>query len=199
MSSYEWESGTIIIPTKEWSKFRTALITEWNNIQKKLFNDAFAVMTKLKAQYKGKRNVNWNDVVYSYAEDNFGFDIAHEIYELILPNKKLVTPKKKDLKILPISKSVVFHVGDNVTISLKNERRIIEYHVSENNHACESAHQLPMVRKLFYLLGDIKWTRGSGGDIIGNDEFNRDNEDCGGGGNYIKRTYGSSTSMQLRK
>jgi len=33
MSCYNWERGTITIPTKEWAKFRTALIKAWNTDQ----------------------------------------------------------------------------------------------------------------------------------------------------------------------
>lgn len=190
MSKYEWESGSIIIPTKEWSNFRTALVTEWNKSQDKLFLDALATLKTIKEQNKGKRGVNWRDVTCRYVEEKFEYDDAHEILRLILSNGKLITPKKKDLKIYPVSKSAAIMTGDRVTITLKNETHTVHYNVPDNNHACSDARNLPIVRKMFTLLNKITWTRGSGGEIIGNDEYNRDSECDGGGGNYVKDSYG---------
>ena len=191
MSGYEWESGTIVIPTAEWSKFRTALITEWNKQQEKIFTDAGTVLKRLKANNKGKRKVDWrkeaSHLIYNMIDD---VDRENEIYGLIISREgKPVTPKKKDLHILPVSKSAVLQLSE-VTIKLDNDTHSIRYSVSENNHACDDAHQLPIVRKMFSLLGEIKWTRRSGGEIVGNDEYNRESEGCGGGANYCKYSYG---------
>lgn len=74
------------------------------------------------------------------------------------------------------------------TISFKD--RAVNWRVEENNRAVESAHAAPMARVFFGQLGKVKWTRGTGGTFAGNDEYNRDNYDTGGGANYTTQAFG---------
>jgi hypothetical protein len=47
-----------------------------------------------------------------------------------------------------------------------------------------------MGKEFFSRLRRINWTRGSGGTIVGNDEYNSDSYDAGGGANYTKDRFG---------
>lgn len=98
-------------------------------------------------------------------------------------------PQKKAFNIKPLSKSASFNCGD-AHISLNNENNIVIWHVSENNRACDRAHEWWFAKELFKALGQVKWTRNSGGSIIGNDEYNRDSYEMGGGANYVKQSFG---------
>ena len=98
-------------------------------------------------------------------------------------------PQKKAFDIKPLSKSASFNC-DDAHISLNNENNIVIWHVSENNHACDYAHDWWFAKALFKALSKVKWTRNSGGSIIGNDEYNRDSYEMGGGANYVKQVWG---------
>lgn len=103
-------------------------------------------------------------------------------------------PKKKDFGLKALTKSASLYSGD-AHISFNNENSVVVWHVSENNHACERAHEWWFAKELFKALGRIKWTRNSGGQIVGNDEYNRDADYAGGGANYIKQNFGFTSQF----
>lgn len=51
---------------------------------------------------------------------------------------------------------------------------------------------------LFRYLERVTWTSRSGGQIIGNDEYNRDSCEAGGGGNYVVREYSTKHNQATR-
>lgn len=68
--------------------------------------------------------------------------------------------------------------------------RTVTWNVMENNHAVENAHEAPLAAVFFNYLDSVKWTRGTGGYGTGNNEYNREDDAPGGGGNYTTFSYG---------
>ncbi len=210
MSCYNWERGTITIPTKEWAKFRTALIKAWNTDQLSKLDRAKKAHADLTAAIKGKRGKKRGEALAKAVEARFtrkrrGFmeevddDVRHLIVDGWGENMTLKPlPKKKDFKILPTSKSCALHL-DEATIILKNETRTVTWDVAENNRAVERAREEKIAKVLFRLLDKITWTRGSGGKIIGNDEYNRDADYDGGGANYVTAEYSQAKQKRDRE
>ncbi len=216
MSCYNWERGTIIIPKDQWPNFRTKLITAWNESQTALFTQAVEAHNLASEKAKGKRGTNrQNEIlsaIASYCKGTYNSsgwyggndpELFHSIRELILSlesNKSyiLVSPKKSSLKIYPTSKSATIDLPD-ATITLDNDSHSITWNVEENNRAVEHARSHPIAKKLFSLLNLVEWKRGSGGKIIGNDEYNRDSEYEGGGANYVTDNYGPSVKTSEGK
>lgn len=207
MSKYEWERGTIKIPTKEWSKFRTGIIGCWNAHQLGLLEKAKTLHAQLKAAAKGKRGSKRTEAIKA-ALGRSRHEYEHEITGLVVEQifdhkKRLYTytlkglPKKKDLGLLPTSKDARINASDACVI-LSNKGRTVTWDVGENNRACEHARATFLGQELFRLLGNITWTRGSGGKIIGNDEYNRDEggEYEGGGGSYVTSEFSAAKQKQ---
>ena len=86
------------------------------------------------------------------------------------------------------NRTKMFDVGGEASISF--EKNTVTWDVPENNHAVEDAEKHPLYSVFFDALGKVQWTRGSGGVITGNDEYNRDGREYGGGANYITHTFG---------
>jgi hypothetical protein len=104
--------------------------------------------------------------------------------------------QKRDVENL-IGKST----GAKFTLTLGETRiefdgRKVTWSVPENNHACEHAREHLLARTLFDLLARVQWTRGSGGTITGNNEYNQDSRDAGGGGNYVVQEFGPKMPRQ---
>ena len=190
MSCYNWCSGTIKIPTKEWSSFRKALITRNNEYLDSAYTTARKIHEEIKAESKYKRKYNYYNAIW---EKVYSISVPAHIRDLIhnslttgsYPNIKLALPKKKDF-----SKANLKTV-DYGYFMLNLEKKSLSFSVDENNRAVERAFEDTFVKYVFRLLDRIDWTRNSGGSIVGNDEYNRDCDYEGGGANYVIKTYGN--------
>lgn len=101
----------------------------------------------------------------------------------------LTAPKRASLDLKKVSQSASLETSD-FSVGLVNETRTVVWNVPENNHARESAHAHWFAKKLFTALSRIEWTRGTGGAIVGNDEYHRDSDYEDGGGNYLVLRFG---------
>ncbi|MCP1674297.1 hypothetical protein J2T57_001399 [Natronocella acetinitrilica] len=103
-------------------------------------------------------------------------------------------PQRKTLdRLIPAAtnKTLAFSSGD-LYVSLDDEQRTLTWRVDRNNHACRRARESTLGAAVFKALAAVKWTRGSGGKIIGNDEYNIDAGAGieGGGGGYVTKAFG---------
>lgn len=186
MSCYNWERGTIKIPTKEYSKLRKAVITEHNRLQDERFELALRCHAKVLAAKKGKRGFN----AYHWANsaDGIPWNVIHLMFSHDpKTNKwKFHKPKKKGLDKKPLTKDALLSLGGSAIIF---KDRTVIWDVAENNRAVEDERAKPLAKFFFRKLDNITWTRGSGGKIVGNDEYNREADYEGGGGCYVTATY----------
>lgn len=194
MSKSEWEQGHIVLPTKVYTSFRHDIIKAWNDWQLQLLEKAkIAVELLRKAPKIDSASHNVMNFLYDNVHQ-FKNTQDSELYDIVrlIPHKdgKWFAPKKQDLKLLPVSRGATLCMGE-ATIDFHDDKHSLSWYVMENNHACDRAHEHPIAKVLFRMLNNVQWVRGSGGQIIGNDEYNQDNDSAGGGGNYIKQTFSS--------
>lgn len=206
MSCYNWERGTITIPTKEWAGLRKGLLEAWNKKQLERLARAQRAHAAIKAALKGKRGKSRDAALKAaiarhigdvYAEGGLtdivlSYDQGKRAYVL-----KGTAPKKKDLQLCAVSKDAGISLPD-AYVAFRNKGRTVTWEVGENNRARERANDHWFARLLFERLARMTWTRGTGGRIIGNDEYNRDNDCEGGGGNYLVREYRMLTAKEKR-
>ena len=205
MSRYEWERGTIKLPSKEYAKFRSDVIKKWNELEERRFQQACEIFDQVTKETKGKRNVDKPKLMRDRAALKYGNsmnqDELHRLKQLLTKQHdkpKLLRPKKKDLDLKPISRQCSIP-SDDGSITFHDKEKSVTWDVSENNHACETARATPIARYFFQRLSQITWTRGSGGTIVGNDEYNRESEYEGGGGNYTTASYQYKSPEQKAK
>ena len=183
MSCYEWEGGEIKLPTKIFASFRKEFITGWNEIQQRKMDNLKSWRATALRDGSGKRNYDFKDRMLCMASNYVEEELVEMLFE---DNRKPKMPTKK-MFTFANGKSFGFDIGE-AYIGFK--KPCVGWSVHENNHACESAHATPEAKLLFRLLSRVEWTRGSGGVIVGNNEYHRDDWELGGGGNYEVMSYG---------
>ena len=73
MSCYNWERGSIVIPSSEWSKFRTGLLKAWN--------------AKLDEQYKLAKKAHKENKTLREAAVELGLLTSEQFDEWVVPAK----------------------------------------------------------------------------------------------------------------
>lgn len=201
MSKYEWESGGVKLPAREWAGFKRELRAAHDRLQERALALAAAVYAEATAAGRGRRGFNFHEE----AERVFDRKVATHpnrqlepyrwtIFAALFPQGERAgtrKPRKPRASDFPkaTSKTDAFGDGD-WSIGLDGAGRTFRWHVSQNNHAVEDAHEHPLAAAAFRLLDKMKWTRGTGGKIVGNDENNEESREDGGGANYVTRRYG---------
>jgi len=202
MSCYEWEEGIIRIPLSEWIAFKKKIKDSYNNLLNQEYQLALRTYNYLKAAAKDKRDYDYkHNLILKIQEANVLWDSFHRIERSLFPldgkkRKTPLKPKRKDFKLAG-SRTNKFTIGDAriALITLQN-CRVFTWNVPENNHAVDEAHDHPVARAAFTALAQVTWKRNSGGVIVGNNEYNQDSSEQGGGGNYVTYTYGTPMTTE---
>ena len=208
MSRHEWERGEIKMSVKEFGAVRRDLIASYNANQTSLFAQAKTIYAQLKTAGKGKRNFDFASAFSALMNNSRISDSdSSAIYDAIMPHeqvektvdgrtfkswervKRPKNPQKKQFALLKQNADRI--IFGEAGIGFNKKTRTISYSSGENNHAVERARESAMGREFFKRMGQVVWTRGTGGQIIGNDEYNEDSgrEYAGGGGSYVTQTY----------
>lgn len=191
MSCNGWESGTILLPRQSVAGVRKVVREAVNELHASNYRKARELWqrhgTELRrsvvaAQEKGTPYANFWGIV----------DEADETYEVMDALRKAAEAGKapKHDFVRPHATTRAMTTVELHVASIRFDGRKLHWAVGWNNHAREEAHEHLVVAALFKTLDRLAWTRGSGGVIVGNDEYNRDNVDAGGGGNYITFAFG---------
>lgn len=206
MSCYEWEEGTIRIPTAEWAGLKKAVREAFNARQESAYQEALSLYESLVQETTGKRGYKWGvrfgELLESApANGALEYDQAHRA---LWPKTRNWSPASAPRPNKPLKRQFPhanaatrrFPLPD-AAIEFDEARHAVTWTVPENNHACDRARAHPIARTFFGALGKIAWTRGSGGTIAGNNEYATEDREVGGGANFVKDAFGPGGAAQL--
>lgn len=210
MSKYDWEGGEIRIPARSWPMFREGLIGEWNRQQQRVLAIARdAYLSILESSKPGEALDDWlypaadkHPGAYRHApyeeREHHGEAVRRLLFRWDDGTRQHVLrrPLEENLDVRSSHRGCALHFAD-ASITFDEKNKTVFWAVSEGNRAVEHARQHPMAKALFSALARVRWCRGSGGDIVGNDEYNRENLGAGGGANYVTGSFGPRAKDQL--
>jgi hypothetical protein len=210
MSCYEWEEGSVKLSVAEYSKFKKAFMSGMKDVYNKAYDNSVSIYESILSKAKGKRNIDWHDLFNSCRYRNYevgSYFRRTETKDLdplelafnsmfrkkseggYTENVRPMKPRKGDFKSAVKGKNPRFGF-DEFDISFDDKNRLASWSVEENNHACEHARDHIVGDLFFNVLGKVNWTRGTGGVIVGNNEYNQDDRSAFGGSNTINNSYG---------
>jgi hypothetical protein len=205
MSRYEWEEGTIILPSAEYADVKREVRSAYN----KMMNTLYTVGGKMWEAIR-EDGASFQEAYKRFAAPKtIDADLANplpEQYQTEWLLKRAMYRKDHDRALKPRRKDLPRKTNRDVdytppisewSLRFNNDSRKVLWHVPENNHACEHAHRHPVPQAFFRRMNRVDWTRSSGGKIVGNDEYNRAHRDAGAGANYVKKVYGDDEEAEM--
>lgn len=220
MSTYEWEKGDFKLSIAGFKTFAEEFYKSYNAARAKDKLALEALRQDMIESSKGQRGKDWDKIFdeissktvstgyYGTQSYKYEFDtISRERARAILlttvdPTTKAATRhapralRKADLAPASLKTKPAMSFED-ASFRLDPATRTVSWRVSENNHACDRANEHPLGKLFWSAMGKVEWTRGTGGVLVGNDEYNRENENEGGGGNYVKNRFGPLGEQHL--
>lgn len=217
MSCYGWESGTILLPSaavaplkkavrEHMNKLHTDVYAEAKRLHKAAATSSPKKMLAFLQTVRDKQNAAAQSRYSSYTPYTV---TVTSLAVSLLENKcggryygqptvtRVASPTVADLNAMGLKKFTnkddFFPVIDNdgfSEASISFEDRSVTWDVPENNRSCERANATTTAQVFFKAMNAVKWTRGTGGSIVGNDEYSRDDDSIGGGANYRVASYG---------
>lgn len=198
MSRYEWEKGSVVLPSATFAKFRRAVVNDLNAHQDHLFERAKAVHQHLTTWPAPKRRaltelaLNQLVVHFGVTEENDMDAVTRALSKRHEQTRalQLRTPLRKHF---PHHKTTVlaFRAGDGVSLTFDPAQRTAQWSVPENNNAVEIAWETALGKAFSKALRGTTWTRGTGGRFLSANEYDRDEDkEAPGRGSRISQHFG---------
>lgn len=219
MSRYGWEKGSVVLPAKAARLIRAALAEEHEKARalalievqsflaakgsggrsKETFSASLENWRNGRAAEleRASRSSGWS----SAADDRHRQRIAAEgeavtqvysfFYERVHQGQ-VAKPTGRDLKAefppAPKGPKATYRIA---CASIDVDGTRINWR-ADGNHGVEEAHEHPMGARLFAELEKVEWTPGTGGEFLGNDEYNEESgrDYAGRGGSYQTFAFG---------
>lgn len=194
MSCYAWEAGTITLPTAAVPGLRKALNAAAITYRALVLAEIDAVWNDVKSLPMAKRVPaipDWVSLPVSYDDVH-----AHRRADARMSAQSIVKSsggRKPTRAVIaeafPTPNARTREWAES-EFGLTLDGRTLHWEVPQNNHARDHAAVTGLYQAALTYLNNVTWTRGTGGVIVGNDEYNHDTTYEGGGGNYVTHRFG---------
>lgn len=219
MSRNEWEEGVFKLSSEAYRKFTADFAAGYNEILAKDRTTLERLRLDVIEAGKGIRGKDWS-AIFDQVVARTAKTASHGYFgsaSCERPAYPFATISEWEAKTIlvqsknPDTKQVEYHAPRAIKastlapksarslegagfedggISLDRDSRTVRWCVPENNHAIDHAREHPLGMLFWKLLRQVQWTRGTGGRIVSNDEYNEDDRSAGGGANYVKERFG---------
>lgn len=193
MGHWDTLHGEIVLPSAEFAAVRQTVQNATNEHQTKVFDETQAFWKGLTRQeqadpaaytaalskyanakhkdlYAYQDRPSWNRPAKPAVTEEFLNDVQ---WRLGLPyGGKPARVLRSDLPI-PTNRTTSFPAGEG-SVSFDKDSNTVRWSTGENRRATEQAHDSVAGTAFFDRLKTVKWTRGTGGVIMGNDEYAAD-------------------------
>lgn len=199
MSRNDWEEGTVSLPAAEYAKVRKAVAAAVTDHKEKVYHLAQEFWGGLTRSQKagGAVYLSAVDAYVARVERSAGKAVAGDTHAILVGYSRLRKPSrvtKADMDF-PTASTTVFH-ADDLEVEFHRTAGSLSWYVGENNHAVDEARNHPLGKAVFAALDQVRWTRGTGGVISGNDEQSGVDSLHGGAANYISVAFGPAGAEQ---
>jgi hypothetical protein len=216
VSTYNWERGTILLPASEvagvketiraaYNGYASAEITKADRCKADLGRWWDANKTTSLRKFKQNAEAYGDAILRSRSRPDNADCIQDAFWEAIrgaeasgtkITKRSLLKRAGRFAPKLATRSTKHFDVeGCGVRI----EGRRITWDVDENNHAVEHCAESALGKAFKRAMRRVNWTHGTGGTIVGNDEYNQDSDFEGGGSNYVTQRFGPRGDPNFRE
>lgn len=209
MSRNDWERGTIILPSAAVAPLKKQLRDFTNRLHADVRARAVRIHKEIRTTSVTKYRAELtrrSGRVHGGREAKLGYlglveHLAYDVLEGICRDAERGGVKLHQATVADVeqiapkatNRTTVFAVHDQYgcpEASIDFDGRKVTWDVMEGNRNCENARASALGGTFFDALRRVTWTRGSGGVVVGNDEYNEDSKEHGGGANYIVDDFG---------
>jgi len=203
MSCSQWEEGMLVLPVKAFKPVLDRIRKEQNALMDEAYNCLVAAYETILAENKAK---------VKPAEPELHFRINHAVEKhrqkirshfsradlfnaienatIAMSHGRKVPIKPQKQYLVRATTSTLSFQQEEACLTFDRKLHALTWVVEENNHAVDRARESWLGRTLFSALKKVPWTRSTGGKFIGNDEYNGDSRENGGGANYVTARFG---------
>lgn len=214
MSCYGWERGQITLPSAEVAGLKAVLRDYVNALHAEVRAEAVRVhkdvfkSTRSESLYQ-QRFAEWQRAAWASPSPSNGMRVTSSesrrtlvrtlVAEVLNPACRggaINQPTVADVDRVvarATNRTATFPVisgRGHREASVSFNGRVVTWDVPENNHSVDNARESEAAGLFFAALGRVKWTRGTGGAIWGNNEYNEGEHGYGRGPDYMGDTFG---------
>jgi hypothetical protein len=209
MSRWQREHGSIKLPSAEFAGFRQAAADAANKEKQSLFDHSQNFWAGLKPSDKKdrasyyqaylryekanevavQRSTYWGSrgEMVSGTPDGFSALIGADLSSV---GRKPARVQKSEMGFATNRTVELANPYGDGRLVFNREQNTVSWDVEEGNRAVDSARDSVIGKLFFNRLKSVKWSRGTGGTIMGNSESMSDDDYVGDGGSYFTGGFG---------